>query len=397
MPSTIKTVARLNQCRSQLTSSLNEWGETQVWPGLVDPSGLPGSARPFFYHTVIAGLVPPFSPFFMAVLEHYQICALHLQLNSVTTFAIFACWCEMFVGVKPSAVLLWHMYALRLTSTSRVAGCASFVKEGSFGLPMGWSKRVEDFWKRWLLIDAQDDNPHLLPPTIAKKASGRWSTASLEGDKVDALISRIEELNTSGLTGPLVSMEYLRLRIAPLQKHNKDLWDFVASDHLTLGDGITDDPEVADFIHELLHTSTAAELPEGVRPLYLDPRKAEILASLPQFDEWGILPPEHLGPHSNPLGAEPLTTPLPAGLTRHPEGNAREDSPLEGAAAAGGGSRGVRPFVPPRVRRCDWGVKVRSGGAPGKSLPNSFLSLRLWPWLTCCTLAARSTRRSSGG
>jgi hypothetical protein len=39
---------------------------------------------------------------------------------------------------------------------------------------------------------------------------------SLEGDKVDALISRIEELNTFGLMGPLVAMEYLHLRIAPL-------------------------------------------------------------------------------------------------------------------------------------------------------------------------------------
>jgi hypothetical protein len=104
---------------------------------------------------------------------------------------------------------------------------------------------------------------------------------SLEGDKVDALISRIEELNTFGLMGPLVAMEYLHLKIAPLQKHNKDPWDFAAPDHLTLGDGNTNDTVVADSLHELLHTSAAAELPERVRPLHLDPRKAEILASLP--------------------------------------------------------------------------------------------------------------------
>jgi len=150
----------------------------------------------------------------------------------------------MFVGVKPSVALPRHIYALRLTSTSRVVSCASFMKEGSFGLPMGWSKRV-DFWKRWLLMDAQNASPRLLPPTaLAETGSSRWSMTSLEGDKVDALISRIEELNTFGLMGPLVAMEYLHLKIAPLQKHNKDPWDFAAPDHLTLGDGNTNDTVV---------------------------------------------------------------------------------------------------------------------------------------------------------
>jgi hypothetical protein len=84
MPSTIKTDAGLDRCRSQLASNWNEWGVTRVWPGSVDPSSLSGLVRPFFYHTVIAGLGLPFSSF-MAMLEH---CALHFQPNSVTTLAI---------------------------------------------------------------------------------------------------------------------------------------------------------------------------------------------------------------------------------------------------------------------------------------------------------------------
>jgi len=107
--------------------------------------------HPFFYHTVIAGLIPPFSPFFMAILEHYQ--TLHLQPNSVTTLSILAFWCEMFVEVKPSVTLFRQLYALRVTSTTHSAGCVSFVKEGASWLPMGWTKRVEDSRKRWLLLD----------------------------------------------------------------------------------------------------------------------------------------------------------------------------------------------------------------------------------------------------
>jgi hypothetical protein len=52
----------------------------------------------------MAGLVPPFSPFFVEVLETYTIHMVHLVPNTVVTLALFAHTCEMFIGVQPLSV-----------------------------------------------------------------------------------------------------------------------------------------------------------------------------------------------------------------------------------------------------------------------------------------------------
>ena len=75
-----------------------------------EPSG--STFYPFFMNSVVAGLVPPFSDFFYAVLSHYKLHALHLHPNSVLLLSIFAFYCEAFVGVMPSVALLRHFFYL---------------------------------------------------------------------------------------------------------------------------------------------------------------------------------------------------------------------------------------------------------------------------------------------
>ena len=60
----------------------------------------------FFLPFAMAGLVPPFSHFFMDVLEFYDLQMAHLTPNAVMTLAIFAHLCEMFIGVRPSLRLV---------------------------------------------------------------------------------------------------------------------------------------------------------------------------------------------------------------------------------------------------------------------------------------------------
>jgi hypothetical protein len=52
------------------------------------------TAQPFFLFSVFASLLPPFSPFFLAILETYGIQAIHLHPKSVTLLAVFAYACE---------------------------------------------------------------------------------------------------------------------------------------------------------------------------------------------------------------------------------------------------------------------------------------------------------------
>ena len=81
---------------------------------------------PIFIDALWAGLIPRFSAFFNAVLEHYQIHMLHLDPQSVTLLAVFAFVCEAMVGIAPSVALLHHFFLLHLTDPRKSSGCVSF-------------------------------------------------------------------------------------------------------------------------------------------------------------------------------------------------------------------------------------------------------------------------------
>jgi hypothetical protein len=68
----------VSKARHLVASPMNEWGATTLRPGSMAVADLAHTEYPLFLHTLSAGIVPPFSPFFCAILEHYQIQPLHL-------------------------------------------------------------------------------------------------------------------------------------------------------------------------------------------------------------------------------------------------------------------------------------------------------------------------------
>ena len=84
-----------------LASNFNEWGETVAWPASRIRTAQAATEVPIFIDAHWAGLIPPFSAFFNAVLEHYQIHMLHLDPQSVTLLAVFAFVCEAMAGIAP--------------------------------------------------------------------------------------------------------------------------------------------------------------------------------------------------------------------------------------------------------------------------------------------------------
>lgn len=117
----------------------NEHGVTSLTPARsgCHLSGL----YPFFVHFFFAGLVPPFSPFMEEILACYQICILHLHPNAILTLAIFAYFCEAYLGVMPSGALFRSFYVLRFTASGESSGCLSFrITDGMAGIliPMAW-------------------------------------------------------------------------------------------------------------------------------------------------------------------------------------------------------------------------------------------------------------------
>ena len=89
-----------------LATIFNECGRTTAWPASHFSIDRIVTEVPYFADALWAGLVPPFSDFFNAVLSHYQIHMLHLSPESITLFSVFAFVCEAMVGIPPSVALL---------------------------------------------------------------------------------------------------------------------------------------------------------------------------------------------------------------------------------------------------------------------------------------------------
>ena len=79
-----------------------------------------------FHDFCAAGLIPPFSEFFMAVLETYGLHMLHLHPNAVVMLSLFAYVCEAYVGVAPSIAFFCHFFVPHMGRSRWVSGCITF-------------------------------------------------------------------------------------------------------------------------------------------------------------------------------------------------------------------------------------------------------------------------------
>ena len=105
----------MDKVRPMLASSFSEWGETVAWPASRTRMARAATEVPIFIDALWASLIPPFSAFFNAVLEHYQIHMLHLDPQSVTLLAVFAFLCEAMMGIATSVAFFRHFFSLHLT------------------------------------------------------------------------------------------------------------------------------------------------------------------------------------------------------------------------------------------------------------------------------------------
>ena len=106
----------------------------------------------FFLPFAMAGLVPPFSSFFMDVLEFYDLHMAHLTPNAVMTLAIFAHLCEMFIGVRPSLRLFRWFFTVQPVSPPSVVGGCYFQPRGPVlnrYIPCVLRKKWDDWKSDW--------------------------------------------------------------------------------------------------------------------------------------------------------------------------------------------------------------------------------------------------------
>nr|CAH66814.1 OSIGBa0093K19.1 [Oryza sativa]CAH66991.1 H0505F09.7 [Oryza sativa] len=232
----------------------------------------------FFLSFAMAGLVPPFSSFFMDVLEFYDLQMAHLTPNAVMTLAIFAHLCEMFIGVRPSLRLFRWFFTVQPDVTY-------FQPRGpvlSRYIPCVIRKKWDDWKSDWFYTTLADEARLRLPSQPPAQASN-WRAPVDLGDGYDAVLDRLAGLRSQGLTGAMVYGDYLRRRIAPLQRRARGAWEYTGSeDYMRTHQGGRWDWAPEDFkmvVQRVLNLSSveASLIPQGVLPLCSDPDRANIL------------------------------------------------------------------------------------------------------------------------
>nr|CAJ86093.1 H0818H01.15 [Oryza sativa] len=239
----------------------------------------------FFLPFAMAGLVPPFSSFFVDVLEFYDLQMAHLTPNAVMTLAIFAHLCEMFIGVRPSLRLFRWFFTVQPVSPPSVVGGCYFQPRGPVlnrYIPCVLRKKWDDWKSDWFYTPLADESRLRLPSQPPAQASN-WRAPVDLGDGYDAVLDRLAGLRSQGLTGAMVFGDYLRRRIAPLQRRARGAWEYTGSeDCMRTHQGVRWDWAPKDFkivVQRVLNLSSveASLVPQGVLPLCSDPDRASIL------------------------------------------------------------------------------------------------------------------------
>nr|ABA98430.1 retrotransposon protein, putative, unclassified [Oryza sativa Japonica Group] len=239
----------------------------------------------FFLPFAMAGLVPPFSSFFMDVLEFYDLQMAHLTPNAVMTLAIFAHLCEMFIGVRPSLRLFRWFFTVQSVSPPSVVGGCYFQPRGpalNRYIPCALRKKWDDWKSDWFYTALADEARLRLPSQPPAQASS-WRAPVDLGDGYDAVLDRLAGLRSQGLTGAMVYGDYLRRRIAPLQRRARGAWEYTGSeDYMRTHQGVRWDWAPEDFkilVQRVLNLNSveAALIPQGILPLCSDPDRASIL------------------------------------------------------------------------------------------------------------------------
>jgi hypothetical protein len=182
------------------------------------------AAREFvlFVSYLSRGLALVISPFFLLLLEEFGLQLQHLTPHSILQAAIFVHLYEMFVGVAPYTSLFCHFFVLVKSGKAmdhlgayyfQTRPDSAVVYISTFG-----SARWENWRDDWVIASAEANDRLMLPsngPALDRK---HWRTKPSLAPEFLPVLDRIKTLATGGLTLMHVVSDFLKRRIAQLQR-----------------------------------------------------------------------------------------------------------------------------------------------------------------------------------
>jgi hypothetical protein len=133
-----------------------------------------------FVSDLYCGLELPISPFFLMLLEEFELQLQHLTPHSILQAAIFVHLCEMFVGVAPCTSLFCHFFVLVKSGKARDHLGAYYFQtrpDSAVAYISTFSgARWENWHDDWVIASAEANDCLMLPsngPALDRK---HWRT-----------------------------------------------------------------------------------------------------------------------------------------------------------------------------------------------------------------------------
>jgi hypothetical protein len=253
-----------------------------------------------FNSYAMCGLVPPFSSFFLLLLEEFGLQLHHLTPHSILLVAVFAHFMEMFMGVRPCTTIFRHFYALVGTGRSRREVGAYYFQlrhvMASSYIPTFSSSKWEDWHEGWVIAKADPHDRLELPTDGPQSDRSTWKAKPTMPKELGPVLDRVKNLQRSGLTSMMVLGDFLKRRITPLQQRSRMAYMYTGlNDCCRIAHGPRADFTIAELevaIRGMTGDAFSPEslvLPSGVKALCEDQALlASVLASMPTLDEGGL-------------------------------------------------------------------------------------------------------------
>jgi hypothetical protein len=175
-----------------------------------------------FTSYISCGLALPISPFFLLLLEEFELQLQHLTPHSVLQAAIFFHLCEMFIGVAPCTSLFHHFFVLiKSVKTRDHIGAYYFqtrLDPAVVYIPTLGGARWENWRSDWVIASAEANDCLVLPSDGSVLDRKMWRTKPSLTLEFLPVLDRIKGLATGGLMSMHVVGDLLKRRIVSLQR-----------------------------------------------------------------------------------------------------------------------------------------------------------------------------------
>ena len=169
-----------------------------------------------------------------------------------------------------------------------------------------------------MFVDAGVLSPLLRLPMGPAVPNSGWSHQKLSSPRLALVWARLRLLKDRGVTAPMVVKEFVKRRVALLQRHSRPMWTLLNSqDHMRFQESGLPLGTRQTVLKVLTGVPLPAEMPGKNCLLYRCKNKDEFAASMPSLDEWGLRPIGLVGPRENPIVVVPF---LAAGAELTPSG-----------------------------------------------------------------------------